>query len=299
MKKAFLALIIALLPLSVSADLTFIDDTSQFQFAPISLNPANPYIGDSVRVTVTVYNTSETEQQGLIDVFAGIGGEQIGSNLPVVVPPRGVDSVTMSWRPEVKGYYNINASLEATVGNVSVNKFNMMVYVDGADDPVVNNSDNSENYDTNSQNADSSDNSDNSNNSDNSSSDSSNQDSSSTSAPNLAPTTGATVEFTIGDTILNDGDIVVWNFSDGQSYTGNTIKRAFEKSGEYTVTRLVIASDGSSTSEVSTFRIAENDIAYFGNFFWFWIFLLLLLILAGVIIYTNKQSQKSKKSKRK
>lgn len=289
MKKTIFALILALLPLSANADLTFIDDTSKFQFAPITLNPAEPDVGENVRVTVTVYNTSDEEQQGLIDVYAGKGGEQIGNNLAVVVPPRGVDSVTMTWHPVVQGYYNLNANLEATVGSVSVSKFNLMVYVEGNGSTITpatttdaSATDTSANTIT-TETANSSDSSQNS-------------ESSST----ISPTTGTSVEFTAADENLADGDIVVWNFSDGDSYTGTTIKRTFENSGDYEVTRLIIAADGSTQSEVTKFRIADNDsLILFGSYFYFWLFLLLLLILAGIIIYTHKQSQKTKKSRRR
>jgi len=300
MKKVFLALILALLPISVSANLTFIDDTSPFTFDPISFNSPEPKVGNDVRVTVTVYNTSEDEQQGIINVFAGMGGEQIGKNLLVVAPPRGVDSVTMTWHPVVEGYYNINATLEATIGSVSVNKFNTMVYVEGNGKLVFNssNSDNSNNTDSDS-NSNSNSNSEN-NTTNGTSSNNSQSSGSSTSVPNstVAPTTGALVEFSAKTGETSDGDVVVWNFSDNQSYTGNTVKRTFERSGDYSVTRLIISPNGQTVSEVTNFRIAESEGLLFGSYLWFWLFLLLLLILAGIIIYTHKQVRKIRKSRR-
>lgn len=308
------------LPSNALADLSLSGEATEMVFQALTVNPSVPIVGQEARVTVTVYNRSTVEEQGLVQIFAGQGGEQIGINLPVVVPPRGVDSVTTSWKPMVTGVYYLNARIDPTsMGDDPTNNyFQLAVEVDSDTDHdgVGNMEDQDDDNDglwdyedpcptdpTNTCND--------IDNEDEGDDEDLEEEEEEEEAPVLyepeaddttkqsavAPLTGELVEFSVGEDGLSEGDIVIWNFSDGYKYTGTTVQRSFGASGEYNVVRTVISEDGEIEKATYEFRIATGTYNFFGES-WFWLILLLLLIVAGVLIYMHTQEKSAKKSNR-
>jgi hypothetical protein len=310
MKKIVLSLLFFLaLPLGALADLSLNGEATSVSFAPIVVNPNVPVVGKEARVTITVYNRSTAEEQGLVQIYAGRGGVQIGSNLPVVVPQRGVDSVTVSWVPTVAGLYYINAYIDPTSANddPTNNSFQMAVTVDADTDGdgMGNMEDQDDDNDgcwdyqdleplnptvgcstlpvektEDDASLDTSETSTNSTTTENVMI---------TSGSSIVPLVGQMVEFSY-DGELKEGNSVLWTFSDGTAMSGTTVRRDFQASGDYQVNRVVMKNGERPEAEVIKFRVAENDNFGFG--WWWWLWILLLLILAGVIVYYYNKKQK-------